>query len=189
MQNLTYEIGDNVGGLERIFYVPVEDLDTIPLPASSNIITENILLKTGKKWYYAEFSLDSMGFSCDGSPNKNGVLYKNKLQALASKSNPSLTAWVSDLDNRHFVLLVKANNGEYTLVGDQENYLTFKSGLDTGTAFNNRNQVAVTWSGESTHPAWFYEGTFEVYDLGTVQQSPAFYFLGLEGDYVLDILL
>jgi hypothetical protein len=164
MQNIDFEVGHNVGGIDPIlFFVPVEDVEEIPEEVGVTI-TDNIVFVTDKKFYIARFILDTLSFSEQKDVNKYGAAYKQKITGSIAKDTPDLANILYEMQQQRFICIYRDSNGFYKLVGSINNYLLFEHDLDTDNNSSGRNGVKVTFRGESRTPAFFYEGLIETYD-------------------------
>jgi hypothetical protein len=172
MQNIDFEVGDNLGGLEELYFIPKEDLLSIP-DALKNVISDNLELDTDKKFYIAKFVLDSLNFNESKDTNKNGTVYKQKITGTIAKDQPELASLLLEMSERHFICIYKDRNDHYKLVGNLENFLTLDATeLDTDNNYTGRNSYKIAFKGESTKPSFFYEGIIETYDTVIVTDPP-----------------
>ncbi|MDJ1500481.1 hypothetical protein [Xanthocytophaga agilis] len=162
MQSINrYEIGDNIGGLAKLNFIPTEDIIYIP-PALDNEIYQDIQLQPGKTWYEAYFSLESLGYQETMQQTKHGEAFNMELKGFLPKNQPSLARVLGLMKRRKLVFAADDNNGQRLLIGSIEHYLRFERTLDTKDSTSGRNGIAVTFTGKSRHEAYFYSGKLPI---------------------------
>jgi hypothetical protein len=169
MQNINRPDGDNNGGLETFYFLPVEQLAQDPPPGT---ITQNLQLAAGAVFYAFYCTLGSLQYNEGETQDNRGTRYKQTLKGYVPKDTPELQAALAELSGRRFVIIYKDFNGFFKLVGSRQYWLQFSRELDTGNSPSGRNGFGFSFSGESTRKAAHYLGSFPVSEQPDAGQPP-----------------
>ena len=168
MRNINFITGDNLGGLELLWYADADDIAYIP-PAIEGVISGNIQMKPGKVFYVFRPTQGSLSFSEPLKETRIGSLYTPSLKGFVPKDTPQLQLALMEMTGRRLVVLYRDNNGNQKLVGSKDYWLTFERDLDTGSSPSSKNGVGYSFKGNAPQPAPFYTGSFPVEAIGTVE--------------------
>ncbi len=153
MTDILKPIGDNIGGLQKLEFIPIIDVDSIPDPVQGTI--DDPILKLGKRWFQCYFSPGTLGFSEEKNNSGAGIQYNPVLTPFIPKDNPELSAILREMDGYLFLVKYQDNNGYMKLVGDLNTGLRFESSLSTGNTPAERNGHKLKFTAIMSHKAWF----------------------------------
>jgi len=157
LPQLDYCIGGTVlGGLNRVFVVPVDQVISLPDPENYSILTQ-IQLAPGAQ--LTELEMPDLGaeYSEISADNDHGSFYKKKLELFIPKDSPAIAAWINTLGKiKYSILLYCDNNGLWKVIGSQEFPMAFGSELGTSRQANDKFGHTLTWSGEALDKSFFY---------------------------------
>jgi hypothetical protein len=156
MNDLNRLKGNNIGGVIRFNFIPVQDVQSIALPINHKVL-EPLELKEGKRWYCAYATIGTMAYSEEQSDNDNGNIYKPKFIAICPQDNEEMTDTLNAMRNQRFIIDYTDANGLRKLVGTIEEPLFFTSTLSTKNDVKGRNEHAISFYGECTHKAYVYD--------------------------------
>lgn len=148
--------GDNIGGLLRLNFIPVSDIESIDEPYEHRI-TVPVELKENKRWFSLYATLGTMSFTESGSKTSDGELFDKKITATCPKDRADISALFNEMRNEQFVIDYTDTNGERKLVGSLEEPLQFSSNLNTKEGIEGRNEHVISFFGVGTHKSYFYD--------------------------------
>ena len=157
MQDIGQYTGDNIGGLEKFQFIPVNDIISIPR-ATNHVITEAITIDalSGAQWFDAYVTEGSLGYKETEKKNQHGNSYDRILVGLVPKDTETLADLFDEMEGFRYVIIYTDNNGKKKVVGSIESPLQFKADMDTKVDANGRNGHPITFFGSSSHKAYFY---------------------------------
>lgn len=134
---------DNLGGLDKFWFIPAEDIDTI-----GDIILgqASITLKSEKSWYEFYTSKGSLQFSEALKLDAKGEYFDAKLTGFTPKDSKDLQTELLSMRSHHFACVYLDNNGKHKLAGTPEEPLHFSFKVNTGAGPANRNGFMITFS-------------------------------------------
>lgn len=153
--NLIKECKDIVfGGVASLKYIPVEDVESIPLPMGDNgELLSSLVLTSGSSWNIVETEKDSFDFSETPQSSDQGVLYEQTVDCFFPKDNPEIRSILREMNKRKFVLELLDNNQNKCLVGTKDSPCSFTSRFVTGTRFSDTPGHFLSFSCASISPA------------------------------------
>ena len=161
MNDLSFSIGDNIGGAIRFYFCPAEGISLIPEPVGQTI-SSNVLLKELYRWYKGEsIQSESLGFTDPLKNDSNGEVYQPVLTGFVAKDTPNVAEAFAAMKGRQFVIICEDRNGHLKLVGNTEQYLTFEYKMGTSDTTSGQNGYQFTFKGDVYDPAYFYTGTID----------------------------
>lgn len=141
--------GDNFGGLDRFWFVAVEDVDSID-------VNGHVILRDGVVWNIGRATRHTLDYNCPDRMTKGGTIYGPSLVGISSKWTPELEAVLSEMRGNRYVLIVKDRNGYLTQVGTKGQGLLFESRRGSGTTPDSKNGVDFSFRGSVTEePIYF----------------------------------
>lgn len=172
LRNLNQPIGNNLGGLEALFFVPADQVVSIP-GSSDVLVSTSVVLAGGATWYQLVAPIEQLRYLETPATDRHSNLWKVQLKGVAAKDTQGLAAGLAAMHNRRFVVLFRDANGNVKIVGSPAAPLKFTYGLDTGERRSNRNERAFAFSAELKVPSRFYQGAWAVSDLGLQYAQPS----------------
>lgn len=170
MTNLTFNGSNNLGGIWREFYfVPASYVNLIP-DVLDNVISGLIPLgeEGAGSWFKGYMTLETISFTEEKVEGDQGVLYNQVFSGFFPKDSPGIAALLNDMANDRFLVLYKDNNDYFKLIGDIGQPLMFDRKMATDTKVGGSNGYNISFTGQSSHEAYFYTGTINVYEDSTV---------------------
>ncbi|MBC6988554.1 hypothetical protein [Hymenobacter sp. BT491] len=164
LRNLEQSIGDNLGGIEACWYVPVEQVQHIP-DSDAPILFEDVQLRAGATWYQVVAVQDSIRYQQPGKNDRSGDWFQPKLTGVLAKNTSGLAAGLEAMQGHLYVVLYRDANGQVWLVGSLDEPLTWSEVLDAGSA-TSRNQTSFTFATDTTRRARAYFGYWVVSEHG-----------------------
>ncbi len=156
LPNLNANCGAVLGGINTLSIIPVGSVIAIPDPVYQ-VIEDPMELANGTSLTNLFFPEGAGEFTEAQGESEHGEFYKQKLTVFVPKDTPSKSDLFSKLGQiGHCIAVYVDNNGLQKVVGSVEYPLKFSSELETGKAAGNKNGHTLTFSGESTHKAFFY---------------------------------
>jgi hypothetical protein len=156
MEDLNQLKNDNVGGIIRFNFIPVQDVDSIVMPVNNKVL-EPLEVKEGKRWYCAYATLGTIGYTEEQSDTDNGGIFKRKFTAICPQDNDEMTDTLNAMRNQRFIIDYMDANGLRKLVGTIEEPLFFTSTLNTKTDMRGRNEHVISFYGDASHKAYVYD--------------------------------
>lgn len=161
---------DNDGGLKIFaFYALLEDILTFPVvpPTPTDLsdsvtITDDFVMKTGKKFWKIESTLETSGLDGSMVGERDGRSAENMLDLQHPGSNKSFIGWLEENKNRNLVLIVEEIGGSFRVIGSPGlpasiEKATFPSGKKVADA--KKIEVTIKSIGRI---APYYEGTIPI---------------------------
>ncbi|MCA8830166.1 hypothetical protein [Hymenobacter pini] len=167
LRNLEQVAGDNLGGIETCWYVPVEQVLQVPTP-DDPILFDDIELRAGANWYQLSAVLDSIRYSQPGKKDRHGEYFQPKLTGVLAKNTSGLAAGLEAMQGHLYMVLYRDLSGQVWLVGDVDEPLTWSEVVTTGSA-TQRNEATFTFAADTTRRARAYFGTWQVSEYGLHQ--------------------
>ena len=143
----------NLGSVLQFYFIPVTVIDYITI-VDGEVTT--IGLPRGYVWPKGYGPLESMRFVEPGEDTANGVKYKPVFTCMVPKDSILNTKLFNKMRNQKYVVAYKDANGLKKLIGLKEEGLKFSAVLDTKQVVAGRNEYAISFYGETSHPAYSY---------------------------------
>ncbi|AMJ65037.1 hypothetical protein [Hymenobacter sp. PAMC 26628] len=132
-QNLTHIAGsDNTPGIQQeIFYAPLEDIQTLPLPDKDDsasttgtfadlvTITSDIVMKPGKQFRSIYVTLEEGELKHEAQGETDSMSYKNHLEFAHPGSKAEVLGFAQWVKNNNIVFLVPEVDGQVRLLGNR----------------------------------------------------------------------
>lgn len=157
--------GGNLGGLDYVRILPAENLAAMPLHSAHTILSELDLLD-GANYLDIVFSPDSGGYDEALQETEHGDFQKQKLELWVPRDTPEVGYWMERLTGIRCVAIYQDSNGVAKLIGSKRQPLRFSHKLETGQGASSKNGHLISFSGECSHKALYYQ-MFEVPPAGT----------------------
>ncbi len=158
MRNIDQFIGDNIGGLESFLFIPVDDAISIARPVN-HIIQEAVVINVagGAQWFTAYITQGTLFYKEDKNKTVHGNPYNRSLVGFVPKDTEELAELFDEMGDVRFLIDCLDNNGKRKLVGSLDSPLVFASLMSSGEAPEGRNGHQLTFSGNASHKAYFYD--------------------------------
>jgi len=156
MEDLNELKNDNIGGIIRFNFIPVQDVQSISTPLNNKVL-EPIEVKEYKRWYCAYATRGTMGYTEEQTDTPNGNIFKRKFVAVCPQDSDEMCDTLNLMRNQRFILDYTDANGLRKLVGTIDEPLFFTSTLNTKTDMNGRNEHAISFYGDASHKAYVYD--------------------------------
>lgn len=148
--------GDNLGGIVRFKFIPVDDIRIID-DAVAGVVSVEITLQASKKWFCAYATLGTMGYTESPTNSSAGTIFSRQFSAFIPKDSAEINAQLNEMRDVRFVLDYTDSNGLRKIVGSIEEPLNFSSSLNTQSDMPGRNGHNIVFSGDATHKAYVYD--------------------------------
>lgn len=155
MNDINEPCGDNLGGINSIQFIPVEDVISIPDPYGNKII-KPVVLGTGKRLFNAYATRGTIRYTQNPRITAAGTIYDKKLVASIPKEYAENEELYFQMRNRQFIVVYRNNNNIRKILSTLSEPLKFTADLDTGADVPNKNAHSITFFGEGSKPALFY---------------------------------
>lgn len=157
--------GHNLGGLNHLRIIPVENVVSIPA-ARQHIIQGEAQLVDPDNYLDIFFASDTGSFKETTVETEHGEYCKQNMKVYIPKDAPDVGYWANTLTGIRCIALYRDNNDYVKLVGSKESPLTFLPELDTDDSTAGKNGHVFSFAGVSLEKAYFYQ-MFEVTPPGT----------------------
>lgn len=141
---------DNVGGIKCFYAANVQDVNSI---TKTNGIVTAIDCST---WYFFEPNKYSSNWSDTANVSvENGTnYYEQAMNVLFGKYEQSIRDTLEELASAELIVVVKDNNDNMWLLGDEDNGIILTGGSsNSGTAYGDFNGINLTFSRFCSEPA------------------------------------
>ncbi|QCR23090.1 hypothetical protein [Pontibacter sp. SGAir0037] len=167
MRNITPDIDTNIGGLDIVFFTPVENITGYPVQ-DGLVLRGDVTLKENCVWYLMGYTRDTASYEQQQKTDRRGTIYELKQKGFIPRDAPELGSALYDLARRRFALMFRDRNG-FLRITAPGTYATFTHSFASGDSPADRNGYKVSFEGEGVLPALYYAGAFEVSELGIVK--------------------
>jgi len=151
MKVLNFDFDGNLGGLSRMFAIPVSSYKRVRRDHTTNYNYLEVINPDNIIDIY--FTDDTENFTEDF---ENGA-YKVNVSGINPKSNKINQEQLTRLQSEvYWFILFQDNNGFVRLAGNEENQPAFSSSETTGQ-ITSRNQIAFSFSGVQSDSCLFIE--------------------------------
>ena len=166
-KNLTN--GQNMGGIaQEVYYCAWDDVSSWPtVPSSPATIEENgeltgdITLKAGKKMHKIYITDDTGEFEIESVGEMDGKSFVEHLRLFNPGLKKKILGFMNWAKNENLVFIVKDNDGQYYLMGDDTRPATYSGAPDgAGTSRQTAGRRGVSMEFVyKTANAYVYTGT------------------------------
>ena len=150
MKQLQFDFSGNLGGLARMFAIPVSSYRRLRKDITTG---KNFLEVINKDNIIDIYLTDDTG---DFIEDYERGQYKVSIKGIVPKSQPLNTEQLTKLESEYWYVLFQDNNDFIRLAGTDANQLMF-SRIDTAGSMNSRNQISFEFSGSQTESCAFVE--------------------------------
>lgn len=126
-----YEGGKNMGGVNRIQYCPIEDVDSIPA-VQGVVITGPVVFKATKGWLDMYATPGTMQYEIDVDDSDNCDIGTIKLIGTTPKLTPVIESILQDLPRHKYLVRFWDNNRYCRIIGNKQTPVNFKVSSATG---------------------------------------------------------
>lgn len=156
--DITTSPNGNVGGICKVQFAPVEDIDSIAEPSLiSGKITSAVQFNAGKDWHTLEGTLNSLDYKEPQAENDGGTYHKQTLKGAISKDDLERNVALNGMGYKDFIVLYHSRNGSIKLIGTLDFPLSFTSSLDTAKSGKGREEYEFAFFGEALEKAPHYD--------------------------------
>jgi hypothetical protein len=143
---------DNLGGLERFWYIPVDDITSIGPVINGKV---SITLSSGKKWYEFYASQGSINFKEAKKIDGKGETFTLKLSGFTPRDSEDLFESFMLMSKQKFACVYLDNNGNHKIVGSPREPLRFSYEFSPGKNPSNRNGYDFSFSRQTKSRSLF----------------------------------
>lgn len=147
-----YNTLDNIGGIVKLWYLPVEFIQSMTRPIHAY---GGITLIAGKSWFPFYFSPQSGFYKHKFTSTDKGSYYKCTIEGIFPHKDPDNDYDFLQNNNLGFVCKVLDANGYYHIVGTRDFPLRFTYDFKTGSSPGDRNSVSFSFSGDQLRAPFF----------------------------------
>lgn len=158
MKAITFDFCDNLGGLAKMYAIPLASLENITHNYTQKQSFLNITDDENMIEIYC--TPDTMQFSEEKTQPSAGPTYNPVIIGTIPKAHELNQEQLIRLESDYWLLLFEDNNGKMRLAGDEDSLLVFTRIESTGQSIQNRNQIQFTFSGFQSHPSYFIYKVF-----------------------------
>jgi hypothetical protein len=127
---------DNLGGLERFWYIPVDDITSIGPVINGKV---SVTLSSGKKWFEFYASQGSIDFKESHKIDDKGESFNLKLSGFTPRDSDDLFESFMPMMKQKFACVYLDNNGNHKIAGSPREPLRFSFKFSTGKDASGRN--------------------------------------------------
>jgi hypothetical protein len=153
--NIRKSSKSNFGGICTFWFVPVEEVASIPYHISGNIPSA-IQLVEGASWRVGYSTQGSLSFETTTTRDNRGISHKVNLSGIAPKIDPVQTKNFRFMTTKRFLVIFKDRNGSFRLLGTKTNGVRFQYMESIPGTFSSYNGYSITFYGEYGCPPHFY---------------------------------
>jgi hypothetical protein len=161
--------GQNMGGIAQVVYygawADVESWPTVPSsPATieeNGTLTGNLVMKTGKQLFEMYITDDTGEFEIESVGERDGKSFATHLRLFNPGLKKKLLGFINWAKNENLVFVVKDNDGQYYLMGDDTRPATFEGapdGAGTGRETAARRGISMEFVYKTAN-VYTYTGT------------------------------
>lgn len=130
--------GQNMGGTAQVvYYCAWTDVSTYPTKPSSpadieanGVLTGDLTLKAGKKMYEIYITDDTGEFEIETVGERDGKSFVTHLRLFNPGLKKKILGFMNWAKNENLVFIVKDNDGQYYLMGDDTRPATYEGAPD-----------------------------------------------------------
>jgi hypothetical protein len=148
----------NLGGIAKLFLIPIDQLTSLSAPDSDQLCTLGIS-SFDSTWEIAPI-YQSIQFSEKQVPSNAGVYYEKGLSAKIPKDSAQTQADLLSLVNRKWLSIYLDQNGAWKLLGSPDYPLRFSFSVHPGSTISDLNHFEISLSGSSPFPSVFIHNPF-----------------------------
>lgn len=158
--SISFYEGKNSGGLAEIHLIKKSSatFNTIPALVDDLDFTDDIV--TSEDWTQIEALPNSARWN-ESSDFEDGVeIFTYEVSFVINKDRRAITEMFKNLQPYNLLCLIKDNNGDYRLIGSDENhcFLSYSQVKERGISQPNLYNVSIVC--KMSHPAVYYSGAF-----------------------------
>jgi len=150
MKQLLFDFDSNLGGISRMFAIPVSSYHRLQKNKTNN--TNTLLVKDRSNIIDLYIDDEQFMFSED---YERGA-YNVQVSGSVPKTNPVNQTNIAKLESEFWYLLFEDNNGYIRLAGNEDNQLEFMR-TDTTGNINTKNQIQFTFYGSQSEKCKFID--------------------------------
>lgn len=153
MKNLSFDFNSNMGGISRMFAIPLECFKRIRTDHTNGKNYLEVINR--EKIIDIYFTEETSSLSETQTRETPGSAYKVEIAAIVPKESPTNQKVMTQLEHGFWYVLCEDNNGFIRLAGTEDNQLSFsrKGGSGTGTSSGNKSEIL--FSGSQLNPCLF----------------------------------
>jgi hypothetical protein len=165
LRNVAQVPGDNLGGIEALWYARISDL--LDFDDLGELPIGQLTLKPDAYWFQLVSTRGTVRYKQTPKPlGRHGESYGQKLVGTVSRHTAELAAGLEALEGQELVALYRDHNGQVQLVGTPEQPLKWTDTYDSGQDATTRNNYDWVLEGETPRRARPYLGTWNVSGVG-----------------------
>lgn len=161
--------GQNMGGIaQKVYYAAWDDVESWPTkptaPAGieeNGTLTGNLVMKTGKQLFEIYITDDTGEFEIEPVGEKDGKSFVTHLRLFNPGLKKKLLGFINWAKNENLVFVVKDNDGQYYLMGDDTRPATYEGapdGAGTGRETAARRGISMEFTYKTAN-VYTYTGT------------------------------
>jgi len=158
METITFDFCSNLGGLNKIYAIPRNLLESITNDYTKKQRYLNLTSNEGMIEIYC--TPDTMKFTEEKAQTSAGPAYNPVITGSIPKANEPNQDQLSKLESDYWLLLFEDENGNMRLAGDEDSSMILNRNEDSGKAIQDKNQTAFTFSGMQSHPCYYIYKVF-----------------------------
>lgn len=151
--NRIADIYENIGGILKLWIVPVEEVALYPEPLKNHVPFLNFTAESDG-WLDLNVIDDRSGYTTEKRPSFSGDSYQHKLRAGVSKVRTEVEEALIKLDNRNVIVGIKDGNAMYKLFGTLEHPLVVSFSAQSGNQPPDLNYYNINMEGATIKNAF-----------------------------------
>ncbi len=172
MKNISRVAGQTSGLFQRFYYTLAANLPD-ELPVEGVAIVGDLQLAEGTLFNFIEATQFSPEFDEPSDDDVHGHFYDNNFSGFVAGHTPELAEAMLEMKGKRVVVLYQDMDGQLKLIGDKEHPLVFEYKFNSGAQPGQRKGYRFSFKGKSRNPAYFYSGSFDVAEEGTIAPPAA----------------
>ncbi len=153
MGNILKHTGSNIGGVNPVWFVRIEDISSIVRNEVS--LVETVTLKSGKSWSYLYATNGTIMIETDEPDTVAGIKYTYNIKMQVPKDRSSVEATLRQLNDVGLMIKITDKNGVTRYFGEIENPMRKSSKLLKPGEVAGFNGWEVSFFGEFSSPAGY----------------------------------
>lgn len=171
LRNILPEFEANIGGLDLVFFTPVENIRRWPV-ANGLLLQGDLILQPEAKFFILGYTRFTPTYEEQLKDDARGGTYKIEQQGFIPSDLPGLGNSLYQLKGGRYVLLFRDRNG-YLRITPPQYTAGFEYRFNKGDKPDDAPGYRLSFEANAPYPAFYYSGKFEVSDLGTITPPPA----------------
>jgi len=150
---------DNQGGLRQLLFLPMTELESLPMPNAEGSIDMEIFMGLNDvEFFTIGFTLEGARFTEEEETSGNGPYYKQLIEARVPRDYSYRRKQFTDMEQYEYLVIGIGNSGKAFVIGEIDDYgdkagMRLKKKFDTKEIFKEGVFYTLQFYKESAKPA------------------------------------